>query len=225
MSLHSSWAFADPFRRGEELQLCPHQHKTPISLGPSISLSWPFAKKNCQSPYAPCYIGGNLPVRIESRNKQYLLPTNRRDFVTVAYPLLVQTKNHPVGPKGVARSSQVSTTISCHLFVTFSLLKEIIHWRSLSLETFWSWAGLLPQIGLLLCGPKFGREAASHPRRCGQQEQCSELICCPGKLLKRQSLSLTPFPATTHPILSLPAPLRRLTKARVDGQQSSSRLF
>lgn len=46
---HPSWAFADPFRRGRELQLCPHKHNTPTSSGPRAPRLGPTWIKPCPS--------------------------------------------------------------------------------------------------------------------------------------------------------------------------------
>lgn len=56
-----------------------------------------------------------------------------------ATPLILQPENHPLGPKGIARGTQVSTTnflVQIQVLPFVCLLEAIVHWRTPSLEIF-----------------------------------------------------------------------------------------
>lgn len=106
-SLHPSWAFADPFRRGKELQLCRYEHNTPSLQAPASPLPDPLRRRNCQSPQAPCYMEETHLSGQQAGTKRIFSLHRRGYFVDVAYPLIVQTKNHFMGPKGIARGPKL----------------------------------------------------------------------------------------------------------------------
>lgn len=141
-----------------------------------------------------------------------------------AIPVNLQIKNHPVSPTGIPRDTQSPLAIpSLYLFafvicLWLSPFWRRSHWRTLSLgdisglgkaaSTNWAYCR---------CGPDCRQEAATLE---GVGSHSITPSATPAGL-KRQNLPLTLFPIIIHPISRLPAFLRRFTRVKVCGQQSS----